>query len=344
MTTARYSTNCISRLIFNIFALLLLASPIATPYAQTLKIATVSPDGAMWMKKMREGAAVIAERTEKRVKFKFYPGGVMGNNQSVLRKMRIGQLQGGAFTAGSLASVYPDIQIYALPLLFSSQQEVDFVRARMDNALIQGLASRGYISFGFAGGGFAYTLSTEAQKSMVDLRKHKVWVPSGDIISQTLMKVSGISPVPLPLSDVLTGLQTGMIDTVAISPVGAIAFQWYTKATYFMNQPLNYIYGLLAIDNKAFKKIRPADQAIVHEVMSETYRQIDQQNRLDNQQAKEVLKQQGVTFINFSAEMQKQWKDYAQSAIAELGKQGAFSAAMLESLQAYLKQMNKQAP
>ena len=344
MTIAKYSTRGIRRSIVNVFALLLLASSLSAPCAQTLKIATVSPDGAMWMKKMREGAAEITTRTEKRVKFKFYPGGVMGNKQSVLRKMRIGQLQGGAFTAGSLASVYPDIQIYALPLLFSSQEEVDFVRARMDKALIQGLANKGYICFGFAGGGFVYTLSTDAQESMAELRKHKVWVPSGDTISQTLMKVSGISPIPLPLSDVLTGLQTGMIDTVAISPVGAIAFQWYTKATYFMNQPLNYIYGLLAIDKKAFNKIRPADQAIVHEVMSEIYRQIDQQNRLDNKKAKEVLRQQGVTFINFSAEMQKQWKGFAKSAIAKLGKQGAFSAAKLEELQGYLKQMNTPVP
>ena len=324
-----------------IICLFLLAWSFTSAQAQVLKIATVSPDGAMWMKKMREGAAEITERTDGRVKFKFYPGGVMGNSQSVLRKMRFGQLQGGAFTAGSLANVYPDIHIYALPLLFASQEEVDYVRARMDDSLIQGLEKQGLISFGFAGGGFAYTMSVEPQNSMQDLRAHKLWVPAGDIITSTTMQVAGISPIPLPLSEVLTGLQTGMIDTVAISPVGAIAFQWYTKATYFMDHPLNYIYALMVIEKKAFNKIDPADQKIVQQVMSRIYQEIDQQNRLDNKKAREVLQQQGVTFVSFSPSLLADWKKYAKEAIQLLGEKGAFSSAMLSTLQKNLQQIHQ---
>lgn len=313
-------------------SLLLSIAPMPPAHARVLKIATVSPDGAMWMRKMREGAKEIADRTEGRVKLKFYPGGVMGNDQSILRKMRIGQLQGGAFTAGGLAGVYPDIQIYALPFLFNSQEQVDFVRARMDKTLLQGLEQQGLIGLGIAGGGFAYNISTAPQKSLEDLRSHKVWIPTGDVISKAVMEAAGVSPIPLPISDVLTGLQTGMIDTVAASPIGAIAFQWYTKVTYLMDAPISYIYALLVIDKKAFNKLQPADQKIVREVMACVYREIDQQNKLDNAKAIDALKKQGVTFVPLSPELMQDWQKVAEKAIAILEKQGAFTPEMLQAV------------
>ena len=319
---------------FALFTISFLLSiiPLPSVHARVLKIATVSPDGAMWMRKMRAGAKEITERTEGRVKLKFYPGGVMGNDQSVLRKMRIGQLQGGAFTAGGLASVYPDIQIYALPFLFNSQKQVDFIRARMDKTLLQGLEQRGLIGLGIAGGGFAYNISTAAQKSLDDLRSHKVWIPTGDVISKAVMEAAGVSPIPLPISDVLTGLQTGMIDTVAASPIGAIAFQWYTKVTYLMDAPISYIYALLVIDKKAFNKLQPADRQIVRQVMARVYREIDQQNKLDNAKAIDALKKQGVTFVPLSPELMRDWQEVARKAIDILAKQGAFTPEMLEAV------------
>ncbi len=93
-----------------------------------LKIATLSPEGSECMQKMREGAKEIALKTDNRVKFKFYPGGIMGSEKAVLRKIRVGQLHGGAITAGSLAHIYPELRLYFLPMIFKSFEEVDYVR------------------------------------------------------------------------------------------------------------------------------------------------------------------------------------------------------------------------
>ncbi|MCU7941035.1 MAG: TRAP transporter substrate-binding protein DctP [gamma proteobacterium symbiont of Bathyaustriella thionipta] len=82
--------------------LFLLFSNTTIVQAKTFKIATLSPDGSDWMQKMRSGAKEIKQKTNGRVKFKFYPGGVMGDDQAVLRKIRIGQLHGGALGGGSL--------------------------------------------------------------------------------------------------------------------------------------------------------------------------------------------------------------------------------------------------
>ena len=113
-----------------VLALLLTLAP--SGFAATFKIATVSPDGSMWMRMLRRGAEEVSSRTEGRVAFKFYPGGVMGDDKAVLRKIRSGQLHGAVLTAGGLNQVYPDIQLYTLPMVFNDYEEVDFVRSSME--------------------------------------------------------------------------------------------------------------------------------------------------------------------------------------------------------------------
>ena len=101
----------------------------AAAAAQELKIATLAPDGTSWMKEMRAAAETLTTASGGRVRLKFYPGGVMGNDATVLRKIQIGQLHGGAVTVLALARIYPDSQLYGLPMLFRSYAEVDYVRA-----------------------------------------------------------------------------------------------------------------------------------------------------------------------------------------------------------------------
>jgi TRAP-type C4-dicarboxylate transport system substrate-binding protein len=151
--------------------------------AAELKIATIAPDGSFWMTEVRKGADEIATRTSSRVTFRLYPGGTMGNDQAVLRKMRIGQLHGGAILAGSLAAIDPDVQIYSLPLVFRSYDEVDYVRQRMDQQVVGRLAAQGYVSFGMIEGGFAYLMSqnpkgtSSARRSSLRPSSHRFRFP-----------------------------------------------------------------------------------------------------------------------------------------------------------------------
>nr|MDJ0941654.1 TRAP transporter substrate-binding protein DctP [Woeseiaceae bacterium] len=250
----------------------------AVANAATLKIATVTPEGSQWMSDMRASAAEIKERTNGRVQIKYYGGGVMGNDTKVLGRIRIGALQGGAFTPGALASVYPDMNLYGLPLIFESEEEAAYVRERMDKKLLDGLEEAGFVSFGFAAGGFAVVLSNTPVSSLDDLKGKRVWVPEGDDVSYASMQALNLSPVTLPLTDVLTGLQTGLIDIVAISPIGALVLQWHTKVKYMTELPLSYTLGFMAVDKKAFSKLTTNDQNIVREVMERTYRNFDRTN------------------------------------------------------------------
>ncbi len=318
--------------------LLLAAAMLIAPGVQavTLKVATIAPDGTDWMKKMRAGAKEVKARTRGRVKFKFYPGGVMGSDKTVRRKIRIGQLQGGAITGGVLYDVYPDSQIYSLPMLFSNYKEMDYVRARLDKRVKQGLENGGFVTFGFSEGGFAYIMSKKPIKTIEDFRQRKVWVPEGDLITQAVFKNIGVSPIPLPIADVYTGLQTGLIDTIGASPIGAIVLQWYTQVKYVTDTPLMYLYGVLAIDRRAFKRIRPADQKIVRQVMGQVFAELNKQNRIDNESAKQALIKQGLKFIPMDkAEFLRLQAKVAETRL-ELGKKGMYTQSMYRSLIGHL--------
>ena len=142
--------------------------------AVTLKIATVTPENSQWMKSMRESAAEIKARTDGRVVIKYYGGGVMGNDTKVLGRIRIGSLQGGAFTPTALAGQYADLNLYGLPLIFDSEAEAAYVRARLDEKLQKGLEAAGFVNFGFAAGGFAVLMSNTPVDELDDLKGKKV--------------------------------------------------------------------------------------------------------------------------------------------------------------------------
>ena len=329
------------RILLVVIALFLMNSSIVN--ARVFKIATVSPDGTFWMQEMRAGAKEIKKKTQGRVVFKFYPGGVMGGDESVLRKIRIGQLHGGAVTAGSLISIAPDIAIYELPYLFESLEQVDYVRSKMDAELINTLEKKGFVSFGLAEGGFSYMMSDEPLQSVADVRNKKVWLPSNHPVGEAVFSSADISPVPLPLSDVLTGLQTGLIDTVIVSPIGAIALQWHTKIKYVMDEPLTYFSALLVIDNKSFSKLTDEDREIVRSVMTESFIKINEQNRNDNVAAKEALLNQDIKFVQLSPVSAKEWRDIGESAKRKLEKENQYSDKAYNDMMKYLDE-SRQAP
>ena len=306
--------------------------------AKVIKIATLSPDGTAWMKAMRAGADDIKKQTEGRVVIKFYPGGVMGNDKNVLRKIRIGQLHGGAVTAGSLTSIYPDMDIYGLPYLFSDQKQVDAVRTKLDKDLLDGLEEKGFVGFGLAGGGFTYMMSDGKVQTVDDAKQKKIWIPSDSDVGITVFESAGISPVPLPLSDVLTGLQTGLVDTVFASPIGAIALQWHSKIKYIIDVPLTYLSALLVIQKKTFNKLKESDQAVIRKVMSDVFDAINKKNQKDNISAREALINKGIEFVKLSEADMNIWLEVGKKAMHKLEAKNNYTKAMYDRLMKAVKE------
>ena len=300
--------------------------------AAVLKIATVAPEGSTWMEAMRTGAKEIQERTAGRVQIKYYGGGVMGNDSKVLGKSRIGNLHGGAFTPSALQKIYPEISLYGLPLVFDSEAEAAYVRERLDQTIQDGLAEEGFISFGFAATGFAVIMSNEPVRGVADLKGKRVWVPEGDTISYASMEALSLSPVTLPLTDVLTGLQTGLIDIVPMSPIGALVLQWHTKVSYVTDIPLVYTLGFMAVDKKAFGNLSAADQEVVREVMGRIYAEFDHKNLADNKEALQALLNAGIELVAPTPGEVDQIRKILTASNRGMAEQGDFSLDLYNSM------------
>jgi TRAP-type C4-dicarboxylate transport system substrate-binding protein len=312
--------------------------------AVDIKIASVAPDGSRWMQQMRAGAEEVNTRTGGRVAIKFYPGGVMGNDAQVLRKIRIGQLQGGAFTAGGLGERYGALNLYGIPLLFRSLEEIDAVRAELDPELEAGLERAGFVTFGFIEGGFANLLSNEPIRSVEDMRRKKVWVPEGDPMSFMAMEALGLSPAVLPVTDVLTGLQTGLIEIAFASPVAALVLQWHTKVKYITELPISYSMGIFAIEKSAYAALSAADQQIIREVMSRYIGGLDREARDDNRRAAEVLANSGLQTVTVNAADVEGWRSTIESIHPQLRQRPDIDAVMFDRLLAVLAEYRRTHP
>ncbi|MGB5620989.1 MAG: TRAP transporter substrate-binding protein DctP [Gammaproteobacteria bacterium] len=320
-----------------ILPLILCLAPLAVSAAPTqIKLATLAPENSSWMREMRAGAKEIAERTEQRVRLKFYGGGVMGNDKKVLRKMRIGQLHGGSFTPSGLSERCPDFGIYGQVLTFDSLEEVAYVRERMDAQVMAALEAADLVGFGVTGGGFALIMSQQPVTRYEDLKGRKMWVPEGDLMTFQAMKSLDLSPVVLPITDVLTGLQTGLIDIIGTPPVGAIALQWYTKVDYVTDFPIVYAYAALVIEKKIMDRLRPEDRAVVDEVMHRIYKKFDHESQLENASAREAMVANGINFVQPDSGAISSWRDRVIAANLAQVEDGMLSKGLFEELSAHI--------
>ena len=316
---------------FALFAALLLLAGHSS-HAATFKVATLSPDGSFWMKTMREAGKEVEAATDNRVKFKWYPGGVMGDDKAVLRKMRVGQLQGAALPMGELLSFYPDSQAYGIPFLFNSYEEVDYVRSQLDDTLIAGFAEGGMEVLGIAEGGFGYFLTAEPVRVPADLQQQKVWVPQNDVVSARLAQSIGVTPIPLTLPDVLPGLQTGLVNTVAVSPMGAIMLQWHTRVAHITDIPLMYFCGVISLTGQSFNKLSTDDQAVVKAVFGRSFKLIDERNRMDNVKAFAALTNQGVETVVLTDAERDAWLAMQAPGEQMMQSEGQLSTEALERI------------
>ena len=314
----------------------LVAAALPAP-AATLKIATAAPDGSSWMKVMRRAGAEVETATEGRVKIKYYPGGVRGDDQQVMRRMRARQLDGGILQTGVFSRLFTDVQIYNLPMVFESLDEVDAVRKAMDPLLVEGLGDAGFVALGIAEIGMAYAMSTKEVRSVADARGLKVWSPQGDRPAERVLAAFGVRPIPLGLGDVLAGLQTDMIDTVAAPPVAVLPLFWHTKLRYVLDLPLMYIYSLVVVTDRSLRDIDAADVAIVKRIMGEGVAEVDRLNRADHSAAWQALETQGLGFLTPSDEDVAGWRRSAQEATRLWIDEGIVSEAMHDTLTGLLK-------
>jgi TRAP-type C4-dicarboxylate transport system substrate-binding protein len=309
-----------------ILALLLLG---ASAGAQTLKIATVVPEGSSWLAEMRKAGGEIAARTQGRVRLKFYPGGVMGDQETVLRKMGAGQPMAGPSRAAPWRIPMPISTAFPCCSAYGGRPRAQ----AWTRASARGLARKGFEALAIGDTGFAYLMSQQPIREVGDLEGAKVWIPEDDVMSRIAFERAGVSPVPLAISDVYTALQTHLVDTVAAPPMATIAFQWHAKLEYLTDVPLMYLFGILALDRKAFAELSPGDQAILRETVAASAARLDAESRAGEESAKAALRNQGIEFVTASSEQEIQrWHDISAETLVKLRGTGRYSEAAISEI------------
>lgn len=310
--------------------------------AQELKLATLAPDGSNWMNEMRAAADTIGERTGGEVRLRFYPGGVMGDAGAVLRRMHLGQLHGGVFTLGDLNDVTPVVDLYTLPFIFESREEVQALRPEFDPLILEALEQNGIIAPAISLGGFAYLFSRHELPHRAgdeidsDLR---IWVPAGDELSSRTLEMAGANPVPLPLAEVYTSLQTGAVNTFAATPSAAIIMQWHTRARYMLDMPLLMTAGTVGFSVKALDRLERDHREILLEEIAGVIARMEQSSHEQNREARAALRDQGIEFLEPDAERTARWQELAEKARAEARRNGELDLPQLDTVLERLGEM-----
>lgn len=301
-----------------------------------IKLATLPPEGNSWVKMLNALNTEVMKKTENKLQLKIYAGGVLGDENDMLRKMKIGQIQAAALTSGSLSAIFKEISVLQIPFLFQNYDEVDLVLKKMDAFLKKGFEDNGYVLLGFSEVGFVYLMSsTTPISSVADIKKAKVWIQEDSHVAKAVFDAAKVTAIPLSIPDVLVGLQTGLVDVVYIPPTGAISLQWFTKVKYLTNVPLAYIAGAIVINKDVFNRLPPAHQSILLESSQRHLSQLKAIARNENKEAIKVMVKHGVKVVTPSKEQIDELRKLSNDGMARItGK--AFSRTTFDDVTSQL--------
>ena len=320
---------------------ILMLSP-ASSSAETLviKLATLAPEGSSYIATFNSIDKEVREKTDEQVRFKFYPGGVLGDEKDMLRKMYIGQIHGAALTSAGLSAIFDEMDVFQIPFLFQSHDEVDHVLKEMDAFFRKGFEKNDYVLLGWSEGGFVHLMSTRPVATLADLRKVKVWTWADSPMTKVIFDEANVSAIPLSVPDVLVGLQTGLVDVVYASPSLAIALQWFTKIKYVTDVNLIYLIGGVVMKKKLFNKLPPAHQNILMDAFRRQMARLKKTIRKENQEAVQVMVKHGVKIITPSATQVAEFKTVSEKAIQRLVDK-SFSKKVKDEVSAKLEAYRK---
>ena len=311
----------------------------------TLKFATLMPTGTAWSKLLDDWTREVEEKSNGRIKFKMYSGGVMGDEPDVLRKIRKGQLHGGMFTGYGIGRIYSPARVLEMPFLFKNIEESDHVREQIMPDLEIGFRESGFELLGWPEVGFIHFFSTRPITSIEDIRSLHIWLWQGDPLGEAFFNAADINPIPLSIMDVYTQLSAkhGSIDTVYTSTFGAIALQWYSKLKYATHIPLTNAIGGVVVSNRFYNKL-PAD---LQQLLKTSGKKMGDAIRLnareENRKSIKLLENNGIEFmLDWDEVDMDEILAIRDSAAAHLEKTDYIPASVFSKTKKMLSEYRKQ--
>ena len=303
----------------------------------TLKLATLAPDGSIWMQALSDAKKEIEISTGGAVKVKIYPGGIMGSEKDVLFKIKTGQLQGGGFMGYAIAKICPEVNALMFPMVFRNYDEVDRTLEKMRPFLDGSTRENGFETMGWTEVGFRYAYSLKPIGSLDALRATKVWGLDAPMLIE-LCTAAGIAYIPANITDVLTALQTGLLETVFGPPTATIAVQWHTKLRSYNSVRLTYAIGGVFLSSSGWNSIPAPHRNAVKAAFDKHCQLLTPKVRQSDVEALDFMRAQGVQAIEETPEVLAAFEQVAATALQKV-KGTVFSQAAWDLLQQCLKEI-----
>lgn len=311
-----------------------------------VKTATLAPEGTVWMKTMRAVAEHVQKASGGQLYTKFYSGGVMGDEPDVVRKMKLGQLDGSGVSLTGVRLTCPEFQVLEMPFLFGGDSmdstqaylEAEHVLIELYNEFDQYAEKQGYRILAVASAGFAHVCSAKPLDQMLrDLPQQKVWQWEGETVMKAISDSLGVPTISLPLPETLTALQTGMINAFYGTPIHVLAFQWNKYIDQVYIPPIFYTPSYVVVTERAWNKI-PEDirklffDEAATKIKLEALKWIHQ----DDRDSLEVLKKQGVKVVEIPPDQLREMKERTRKVWTDLSGK-SFPPELLDKVERLLQ-------
>ena len=293
-----------------------LAASAAVAAAQqptVVKLASLVPDGSVWHKILQGTGAEWSAATSGRVTLRIYPGGVAGDEPDMVRKMRIGQIQASALTVMGLSSIDDSFLVFAIPAMFDSYDELIYVLDRMKPMLTNRLEAKGFVLLNWGHAGWVHFFTKKQVESVESMRKIKMFVWAGDDRMVQMWKDNGFQPVALAATDILTGIQTGMIDAYPTTPLAALSLQWYRSTPYMIEDGLAPLVGGLVMSKAAWIKVPEGDRSAILAACAKAEDRLEREIPGQDSVAVVEMLKRGLTVTKVRPEHKAEWAATAQT-------------------------------
>ena len=297
-----------------------------------VKMATLVPNGSSWYLIFKEAADKWKKVSNGKVIVNIYPGGVVGDDPEIVRKMRLGTLHAGVLTTVGVAEIDKSVYALGVPMMYGSYEEVYAVFEKMRPTLEANIAKQGFVVLNWADGGWVHFFSQRPVATPDDLKKLKLCAWDNDTDMIDIMKSLGFNLVPQPATEIVTALQTDLVNAVTISPQLAIITQYFHYAKYMTDLNWELLLGAAVIDKRVWDRIPTDLHAPLMQVMQEAGKKLQDVIRKEDVTAVKVMKDRGLNVVPVDAGARDAWVKLAESAYLRIRGRivpaGAFDEAL----------------
>lgn len=275
-----------------------------------IKLATVAPEGTEYYNLLFEMGQRWQQETNGQIQLRIYPNGVVGGERDTIRKMRVGQIQASAMSSIGLAELTDQIQAFTLPMGFKNYDEIDRVKNVMFGDISEGLSQSGFKLLFLVDIGWVYWFSTEEISVPQDLMDAKIYTTGGDYVTVELFKKFGFNAIPVSETDILTSLQTGMINSMQTVPILSLSSGWSALMPNMLDLKWGAFVGAVIVDERVWKKIKPEHQKIMMDIAQDIGKKYQKSGREMEKKAIDVMQQYGMKIKKPSDEEIAIWNDF----------------------------------